>query len=53
MFNLSGEDFSVRRGDKITQLATVKVVYEPVEIVEAIGSGERGSAGFGSTGVRA
>ena len=32
---------------------TVKVVYEPVEIVDDIGRGERGSAGFGSTGVRA
>ena len=53
MFNLGGEDFNVRRGDKITQLATVKVVYEPVEIVEDIKGGERGSAGFGSTGVRA
>ena len=53
MFNLGGEDFNVRRGDKITQLATVKVVYELVEIVEAIGRGERGSAGFGSTGARA
>ena len=53
MFNLGSEDFSVRRGDKITQLAMVKVVYEPLEIVEDIGRGERGSAGFGSTGVRA
>lgn len=53
MFNLGHEDFNVRRGDKITQLATVRVVYEPVEIVEDIKGGERGSAGFGSTGARA
>lgn len=51
MFNLGQEDYSVRRGDKITQLATVRVVYEDVEIVEEIEGGERGSRGFGSTGV--
>lgn len=50
MFNLGKTDYTVRRGDKITQLATVKVVYEPVEIVEEIGGGARGSSGFGSTG---
>lgn len=51
MFNLGDEDYNVRRGDKITQLATVRVVYEPPEIVNKVNSGERGSNGFGSTGV--
>ena len=50
MFNLGDEEFKVYRGDKITQLAVVRVVYVPVEIVESIGGGARGSAGFGSTG---
>lgn len=50
MFNLGTEDYNVRRGDKIAQLVTTKVVYEAVEIVEEISGGERSNAGFGSTG---
>ncbi len=50
MFNLGNDDYSVRRGDKIAQLVTTKVVYEPVEIVDEIMGGERSGAGFGSTG---
>ena len=50
MFNLGKEDYHVHRGNKITQIATVRVVYEPIEIVDEIKAGERGSAGFGSTG---
>ena len=44
------EDYEVHAGDKISQLVIVPVLYETVEIVEEIGGGERGSAGFGSTG---
>lgn len=51
MFNLSEEDFKVRRGDKIAQLALVKVVYDDGEPADEIKGGDRGSAGFGSTGV--
>ena len=50
MFNLGDEDFVVHMGDKITQIATVRVTYEPLEVVDEINSGARGSAGFGSTG---
>ena len=50
MFNFSLDDFKVRRGDKIAQLATVRVVYDDPEPADDIRSGERGSAGFGSTG---
>lgn len=50
LYNHSGYDFTVRRGDKISQLVIIPVKYEPVEIVDEIGSGERGEAGFGSTG---
>lgn len=50
MFNFGNEDYHVRRGDKITQLALVRVVYEDVELVNEIQGGERGSAGYGSTG---
>ena len=50
MFNLGDQDYCVRRGDKIAQLVTTRVVYEPVEEAENISGGARGSAGFGSTG---
>lgn len=50
MFNLGDTDFNVRRGDKITQVATVRVVYEPVEVVDRINGGARENRGFGSTG---
>lgn len=50
MFNLSDEDYSVSAGDKISQMIIVPVLYEPVEITDEITGGERGSAGFGSTG---
>ena len=50
MFNLSGEDYNVRRGDKITQLVCSRVVYDDAVECAEISGGERGSAGFGSTG---
>lgn len=52
MMNLSDDDYWVLRGDKIAQMAVVKVIFEPVETVTEIEGGERGMAGFGSTGVR-
>lgn len=51
MFNLGCEDYSVRAGDKISQMLVVPVRYEAVEIVNELSDGERGDAGFGSTGV--
>lgn len=50
LFNLGSEDYCVHRGDKIAQLVTTKVVYEPVEIVDEISGGDRGTSGFGSSG---
>ena len=50
LFNFSYDDYTVRAGDKITQMLVVDVRYEPVEIVKEINSGERKSNGFGSTG---
>lgn len=51
MFNLGSEDYSVRAGDKISQMLVVPVLYEAVEIVDELSEGERGDSGFGSTGV--
>lgn len=50
LYNLGYEEYHVHAGDKITQLLVAEVRYEPVEIVDEIERGERGSNGFGSTG---
>lgn len=50
LFNHGSTDYVVKPGDKITQLVVVPVNIEPVEIVDELDGGERGSAGFGSTG---
>ena len=50
LYNHGGFDYTIRKGDKISQLVILPVLYEPVEIVDEIDGGERGDAGFGSTG---
>lgn len=50
LYNHSGNDYEVRAGEKISQLVIIPVKYEPVELVTEINGGERGDAGFGSTG---
>jgi dUTP pyrophosphatase len=40
----------IMAGQKISQLVVMPVRYEPVEVVQEIGAGERGDHGFGSTG---
>lgn len=50
LYNHGGWDYKIKAGEKISQLVILPVRYEPVEIVDEIDSGERGDAGFGSTG---
>lgn len=50
LINHGYDDYNVSTGDKIGQLVIMPVLYEPVQIVDSIRAGERGSAGFGSTG---
>lgn len=50
LYNHGGRDYTIRKGDKISQLVILPVLYETVEIVDEIDGGERGDAGFGSTG---
>ena len=50
MFNFGRTDYNVDAGDKISQMLILPVLYEPVEVVEELNQGERGDAGFGSTG---
>ena len=41
----------LQKGDKISQLVIIPVIYEDIEIVDEITGGPRGDNGFGSTGV--
>ena len=51
LINHGGEDYKVKRGDKISQLVIVPVLYEEIHAVDDLGQhSERGSDGFGSTG---
>lgn len=50
LYNHDDQDVFIERGQKITQLVVIPVLYEPVEIADEISGGERGDNGFGSTG---
>lgn len=50
VFNLGDKDYIVKKGDKLTQLLIIRVLYEDVEVVQELGYGERGTDGFGSSG---
>jgi dUTP pyrophosphatase len=49
--NLGFEPFFVHRGDRIAQMVIAKVERAAVEIVTELDDTERGSGGFGHTGV--
>ena len=50
LYNHGFTDVTIEKGQKITQLVLIPVLYEPIEVVSEIGDSERGSNGFGSTG---
>ncbi len=50
--NLGAEPFEIRRGDRIAQLVPAPVLQARFAEVEQLDATERGSGGFGSTGVR-
>lgn len=50
LYNLSDDDHIFFRGDKISQLVVMPVEYPTYVQVDEIQGGERGEAGFGSTG---
>ena len=52
LVNLSHEDFTINNGDRIAQMIVAK--HERADFVEVqeLTSTERGSGGFGSTGVK-
>jgi dUTP pyrophosphatase len=52
LFNLSFEGCKIRHGDRIAQLVIQLVAFpEIVEVIEELSYTERGTSGFGSTGV--
>ena len=48
--NTSDRPVYFKRGDKITQLVVLPVLYESVDLVRSLAETERGDNGFGSTG---
>ncbi|RDU51891.1 dUTP diphosphatase [Helicobacter sp. MIT 00-7814] len=52
LVNFSNEDFTINAGDRIAQAVVSKVYQAEFEIVEILSDTERGSGGFGSSGVK-
>jgi dUTP pyrophosphatase len=50
LYNHSGYDYKVKRGDKITQLVVLPVVKPSLELVDSLEDTDRGDNGFGSSG---
>ena len=50
LYNLGNEPYQFERGDKIIQLVVMKICYPAIEQADEIRGGERGGAGYGSTG---
>ncbi|WVQ64461.1 uncharacterized protein L199_002628 [Kwoniella botswanensis] len=50
LFNLSDEDFTVKKGDRVAQLILEKIVLADIAEVDDLDATSRGSGGFGSTG---
>lgn len=50
LYNNGGYDYKVNAGDKISQLLIVPVLRPKLEVVDELGSTERGECGFGSSG---
>ena len=53
LINLGDRPFTLRRGDRIAQLVVAVCARATLETVETLDASERGSGGFGSTGVEA
>ena len=51
LINLGSEDFVIKNGDRIAQAIITKVSRASFTVVSSLSSTERGSNGYGSTGV--
>ena len=52
LFNFSDTDFQVKAGDRIAQLILERIAFADVEEVQDLEASQRGTGGFGSTGVQ-
>ena len=52
LYNHSDEPMAFKRGDNITQVVIMPVLYPTYVQADEIAGGERGDAGYGSTGIR-
>ena len=52
LFNFSGQQFAIRRGDRIAQLVFAKLEKARFESVESLSGTARGAGGFGHTGLK-
>jgi dUTP pyrophosphatase len=50
LINLGSAAFPIQRGDRIAQLVISPVIHVEIVASDSLGSTERGSGGFGSTG---
>ena len=51
LINLGNADFTINSGDRIAQMIVAPVTQASFTITESLSDTERGSGGFGSTGV--
>ena len=51
LINLGQEAFAVKNGERIAQMVIAPVVQAQIEPAEALSDTDRGSGGFGSTGL--
>ena len=52
LWNRGREPFTIEPGDRIAQLVVVPIVRAALQVVDTFEDSERGSGGFGHTGVR-
>ncbi len=52
LVNLSGEEFTVQKGERIAQLVLARHEVIEWESSESLADSDRGAGGFGSTGVK-
>lgn len=52
LINLSKENFTVSRGDRIAQMLVAPVSKAEIQVVEELSSTQRQEGGFGSTGIK-
>lgn len=50
LYNLGGDGYSFKAGEKVAQLIVQPCLYEDLEMVSHLDESERGENGFGSTG---